>query len=279
MSLIQQVTQPRHKSYRIPICSGERFEKLTAVEFALWPGRKGKKRWLCRCDCGNEIYADAHALLVGRAKSCGCFVADKMKARRSVAVEPAPIPGARFIPLTRGLFAIVSEEDFERLSKMAWYAWWDKEYDIFYAVRHARHEDGRRYTVFMHREIVNTPQGMLTDHIHPDRTLDNRRSNLRIVTIQQSNLNKRMQRGNTCGFKGVWQDKGKKKWRARIKLNGKRYNLGGFNTKEMAYAAYCVAAKRLHGEFAQLDCRSPGLKPTPVPSSRHARRHTRSVLQ
>jgi hypothetical protein len=29
--------------------------------------------------------------------------------------------------------------------------------------------------------------------------------------------------------------------------------LGRFNTKEEAYAAYCEAARRLHGVFARLD--------------------------
>jgi hypothetical protein len=40
------------------------------------------------------------------------------------------------------------------------------------------------------------------------------------------------------------------KWRACIYINGKRKHLGCFNNKDDAFAAYCEAAKELHGEFA-----------------------------
>lgn len=50
---------------------GKRFARLTVISHA---GRvKRKTRWLCVCECGNEIETTADSLQRGDAKSCGCL--------------------------------------------------------------------------------------------------------------------------------------------------------------------------------------------------------------
>jgi hypothetical protein len=34
---------------------------------------RGKERWLCKCDCGNDKETFARYLLSGDVKSCGCL--------------------------------------------------------------------------------------------------------------------------------------------------------------------------------------------------------------
>jgi lambda repressor-like predicted transcriptional regulator len=90
------------------------------------------------------------------------------------------------------------------------------------------------------------------DHINGNR-LDNRRENLRICTQHENNRNIWKPDQNRSGYKGVSFDARRSQWRARIKdQNGKEKWLGYFDTPEVAYGAYCAAAKECHGEFANL---------------------------
>ncbi len=81
---------------------------------------------------------------------------------------------------------------------------------------------------------------------------DNTWRNLRTATISQNARNTKKKKTNTSGFKGVSWRKDGGYWRASIKKDGVQHRLGRFDTAEQAYAAYCEAARRLHGEFARL---------------------------
>src|ERR1043165_3940616 len=87
----------------------------------------------------------------------------------------------------------------------------------------------------------------LVDHIDGNG-LNNRRSNLRLATYAQSSMNRGRNIKNSSGYKGVDLKDGK--WRAEIQVSRKKVYLGRFSTPEEAYAAYCEAAKKYHGEFA-----------------------------
>lgn len=88
------------------------------------------------------------------------------------------------------------------------------------------------------------------DHINGVKT-DNRIENLREASSSENKFNRGAQSNNTSGFKGVDWSKSNKKWRARIGVNRKVINLGAYATPELAYAAYCEAAKKYHGEFCR----------------------------
>jgi hypothetical protein len=101
----------------------------------------------------------------------------------------------------------------------------------------------------MHRVILNTPDGMKTDHINNDK-LDNRRCNLRVCTDAQNMRNRGKQANNTSGYKGVFWSIPAGRWRAQIRLNRKSIHLGLFYSKEEAYEKYKKAEKEYFGEFA-----------------------------
>lgn len=152
------------------------------------------------------------------------------------------------IPLTRGQFATVDDEDFDWLSQWKWHAQ-PNEAHGFYANRHD--EQGR--LVAMHRLINATPPGFVTDHRDGDG-LNNRRRNLRTATQLQNMMNRRGKRGGSSIHKGVWADpspRNSKLWRSAIRLNGRLKYLGRFHTEGEAAAAYAAAAAEHFGEFAR----------------------------
>jgi len=101
----------------------------------------------------------------------------------------------------------------------------------------------------MHREILGLAYGdkRLCDHKNRIPN-DNRRANLRICTQAQNQFNT-VARG-ASGIKGVCWDKQHKKWRAQIRVAGRKRLLGVFKSLDEARELYDLASQMLHGEFA-----------------------------
>ena len=55
--------------------TGKRFNRLVVIKGVL--DENGKRKWLCKCDCGNEITVSAGILNLGRKKSCGCLLTER----------------------------------------------------------------------------------------------------------------------------------------------------------------------------------------------------------
>jgi len=104
--------------------------------------------------------------------------------------------------------------------------------------------------ILFHRLIMNAPEGSDIDHINHN-ILDNRKCNLRICSTQQNLQNSHKRKDNTSRYKGVC--KSGKKWSATIQINGKRKNLGTFESPKFAAIAYNLAAKKYFKEFAYLN--------------------------
>lgn len=113
--------------------------------------------------------------------------------------------------------------------------------------------DGKRKTIYLHRELMGAKDNQVVDHINGDK-FDNRKSNLRLCTRLQNSYNRKPTKKS--GTKGIHYERnrtGHKKWKAYISCNGVKRSLGYYPNKIEAIEAYNEAALRLHGEFARLN--------------------------
>lgn len=92
--------------------------------------------------------------------------------------------------------------------------------------------------------LNHTPCGfkLVIDHINDIKT-DNRLENLQIVT---SRFNcKKNQTNYSSQYKGVCWDNSRSRWKAEIKINGKKIHLGRFKSEYEAHLAYQNKLKSL----------------------------------
>jgi hypothetical protein len=111
-----------------------------------------------------------------------------------------------------------------------------------------------KHRMLLHRflmYVLDKPEVKI-DHINGNK-LDNRKSNLRICTSQQNNMNQKKSKSNTTGFKGVSLDKKSGKYQTQIQKDRNLMHLGRFSSAEEAARCYDKYAKLHFGEFARLN--------------------------
>ena len=155
----------------------------------------------------------------------------------------------KLIPLTRGQFSKVDDEDFEKFGGFKWYASYDKPTNKFYAHRDTWSPESGRKHLSLHREIMGNPPGKLVDHWNHD-TLDNQKKNLRECNKSQNGTNRTKARCDSkSGVRGVSWHKGNGQWRTRILVAGKEV-VKYFNDIESATQSFAQQARERYGEFA-----------------------------
>lgn len=212
--------------------TGKVIGHLTVIKYL------NKGRWLCQCDCTPNKFKVARSdrLRSGMTISCGCIEKNAHLIKKWDFIEiDADTYG---VPLTRGQVALIDKKDSEIVKNHTWSALYSKKRNVFYAMSH----EGP-----MHKILMCSPKGMDVDH--KDRnTLNNRRSNLRICSRTQNNMNRPKQRNNRSGYKGVIENSCGNFY-AKIAANKIVTYLGTFKTPEEASQAYIDAAKEIQGEF------------------------------
>lgn len=137
-------------------------------------------------------------------------------------------------------------EDWEKYSGMCW-----GRHNKGYA--QANIKDGEKWRVILfHHLIIDCPKGMHRDHINRNK-LDNRKSNLRILTPRENTaMNIGLNKNNTSGHRGVYFDKQKKKWFADIKCNRKTHKSKYFLDIEGAIQARKELEEKYFGKVISI---------------------------
>lgn len=152
------------------------------------------------------------------------------------------------VPLTRGLVAIIDDEDADRVFAAGSWCALIRPHTA-YAMRWAIRPDGGQTTIRLHNFLTGA---RYVDHRDGDG-LNNTRANLRPTNDQGNHRNRRKLTPTTSPYKGVHWSKHRHIWVAQIKVDRRGLHLGHFPTAEEAARAYDAAAAELFGDFARLN--------------------------
>ena len=105
--------------------------------------------------------------------------------------------------------------------------------------------------VYLSRYVTDYSGKDIVDHINNNK-LDNRKENLRIVTIQENSFNKLSQKNSTSKYIGVSWNKGMKKWCSAI-FYKEKITLGYFDNEEEAAKVRDQATLKYFKEHGNLN--------------------------
>lgn len=232
--------------------TGQTFGKLTVINRADNHVRTSGRVdicWNCICECGNKCVIRGERLRNGTTKSCGCSKSEFLREYRKK-YNNFNLNGTYGICYAGNtneeiLFDL---EDYDLIKDYYWYIQYvnkERTYKrVVGVVKHGQY-------IKMHRLIMNVSNDLVIDHINQN-PLDNRKSNLRICSQKENMRNRKQNKENKVGVKGVYQIKNGS-YCAQIGKDGLPYYLGLYKTIKEAADAYDLKAKELFGEFAYLN--------------------------
>ena len=223
---------------------GRKVHKLTVirrVENYISPTGKQSSQWLCQCECGNQTVVRGTTLNKNRVYSCGCYKIERLissiKKYNDYEIQEDYV----IMYTNKNQMFLVDLDDFKKVRDICWHI--DCEGYVAGTLNKKK--------VRLHCYLFGFPSGMTVDHIGGKLTrYDCRRSNLRVATYTQNNINKPITKRNSSGVVGVVWNKRTSKWRARIYTNKKAIYLGEFENKNDAIKVRKNAEVLYFGEYS-----------------------------
>lgn len=198
--------------------TGKRFGKLVVLQRGE-SAPSGKVKWLCQCDCGNQVLVMGLNLSRSHTISCGCYQSSKIKI------------GQRY-----GLLTVQDKI---------------KEGKKTYAICLC---DCGRSTRLRVDSLLGDNGTKSCGHCGygvKERVAASHAANFYAGTQVTKIKDIKLTKANKSGVVGVNWDKSRNLWQASIRFKGKKYNLGRFADFDDAVAARQAAEKEIFGEFLE----------------------------
>lgn len=206
---------------------GKRFNRLEVIAFDSI-SKNGHSKWLCRCDCGNELVKFATNLRKGHTQSCGCLQKEQTsKAKKTHGMRNTP---------TYKTWCSMKERCLNENSP-AYQGYGSEGIKI-----HQPWVDS--FEEFL-KDMGERPLGTSLDRIDPHG--DYTPENCRWVDASNQAFNKTLKVNNTSGKTGVKFDSKRNRWIATICCNYERIYLGSFVSKDLAIKARKDAEMKYFG--------------------------------
>lgn len=150
------------------------------------------------------------------------------------------------------LYTIIDLEDLERVINFpyTWFAKYDWDIENYYAKASIYNPNTKSSNpLFLHQFIMNA-NGKIVDHKNSD-TLNNRKSNLRVVLDSNNSMNRKSKnKNNTSGYRNVSWSENEHKWRVQLQIDKKNTILGKFDDVHEAGKFAEEMRQKYYGEFA-----------------------------
>lgn len=203
---------------------GKRYGNLVVKEL-LPSDRRGNRRWLCQCDCGNTHEVTTGDLNSGNTTNCGCGKSPDLSGQ------------------TFGKITVIRRSDNKRKhgNKMVveWECLCDCGNKVFRTTGQLTNKKVRMCAECSHQNSV--------EHAFKGAGFE---QGTQVTKIKEMKLST----ANTSGCRGVHWQKNKKKWEASIRFKGKLKYLGAYSNFEDAVKARHRAEEEIFGKFlASLD--------------------------
>lgn len=241
--------------------TGRQFGRLTVLKRAddkIMKNGTIKSQWLCECSCSehNQVLVLGVDLKRKHVQSCGCLAKEKAKeiGKNNHYINEYNLNGEYGIGYTKKNEQFwFDKNDFELIKDYSWY-YNKKGYVEAYDSESNTH-------ITLHRLVMGFPDNTLdiNHKTHPPRNehkIDNRKSNLEIVSKSYNSMNHVVATNNTSGYSGVNWVKQLNKWRARITVNHNEIHLGIFDNMQDAIRARKEAEIKYFGEY-RYDAHNP----------------------
>ncbi len=198
-------------------------------EHALWSMSVGVLTWPA---CANHPESYGVMRRVPQRGICSNYRAKAGK----------PEGDVKQIPLGDGFYAYVDAADYEWLSRWTWHLGSGYAYRV----------EKRKVVIYMHRQIMQPPKGMVVHHKNRNK-LDNTRGNMENVTPAENTRQRAKKRNASSRFWGVSYTKSRAKYHVSVHHEGRLFACGYFADEIEAARAHDYKAVALKGEAARLN--------------------------
>ena len=179
--------------------------------------------------------------------SCGCLFKEAIKNASHKKLNIYNLENQYGIGYTsNGKEFYFDLEDYDKIKDYCWRIKSDG-----YIVSSMYFDTDCKKQIFLHRLIMDCCEDntLVVDHMNHERN-DNRKSNLRIITTQQNNMNNSLRKDNKSSVTGVFWNKQNNVWQAQIRINKKNIYLGCFKNINDAIKVRKEAEEKYFGEYS-----------------------------
>lgn len=236
---------------------GNTYGKLTVINYYGYRDdvKTTSPFWIAMCDCGSdkEIISTLYDIQNKRISSCGCLKTEynkkygKINGSKRKKYNDFIEKDDYCIGVSKNGEFLFDKDDYEKVISI------DKYWSINSLNYVLCRIDGKEYQ--LHRYLMglgfyDSKKDIIVDYIDGN-TLDNRKSNLRVIHRRHNPKNSSIYSNNTSGYKGVSWHKKLEKWQVDIQVNKKNMYLGVFDNLEEAVEVRKNAEIKHFGEFSR----------------------------